>query len=195
MRQELPAESCKRLERVISSGVRMQRMIEQIQDLTRARLSAGLKVVRVAEHDLGLLVAGRVEAVRIAHPNRAIELQQATNSVVAQVDAESINRVVFHLIENAVTHGDPYRPIRVVVEKQEDSACIAVHNFGPPIDPDSLPFPFQPFKGGRKPKGTPAGLGLGLYISERIGSAHGGTRVAASSLERGTCFRITLPLN
>jgi signal transduction histidine kinase len=42
MRGELPPDSHKRLERVIVTGVRMERMIEQLLDLARARPASGI---------------------------------------------------------------------------------------------------------------------------------------------------------
>jgi signal transduction histidine kinase len=39
-----------------------------------------------------------------------------------------------------------------------------------------------------------AGLGLGLFISEQIVSAHGGTITVQSAEGQGSLFRVCLPL-
>jgi signal transduction histidine kinase len=194
MRQELPEESRKRLERIIASGIRMQRMIEQIHDLTRSRLSSGLVISRNAEHDLVSMVTRIIDQLRTANPAQRFELR-AEASCNALVDENRIEQVICNLIGNAIAHGDPDQPVRVAIWSTETAAHLTVHNFGLPIDPEFLPRLFEPFKTGRKPQGQSAGLGLGLYISERIIAAHGGTLEVDSSLDSGTCFRITLPLH
>ena len=70
---------------------------------------------------------------------------------------------------------------------------MTVQNQGPPIDPDFLPLLFNPFARGQKPLLSSAGLGLGLYISERIVDAHHGILSVQSSDEAGTAFTVTLP--
>ena len=69
----------------------------------------------------------------------------------------------------------------------------SVRNYGPPIDPSFLPLLFDPFRRQRKPEGRSAGLGLGLYISERIVRAHGGTIRVESSQKEGTLFEAVIP--
>ena len=65
----------KKLERVTSSGVRMQRMIEQLLDLTRARLTDGIPITLSAEPvDLGALLTKIVDEMAC----RAAELPVRT---------------------------------------------------------------------------------------------------------------------
>ena len=69
MLPDTPDDIRKRLERITSSGVRMQRMIEQLLDLTRARLTEGIPVTFSAEPvDLGALVTKIVDEMRGGHP-------------------------------------------------------------------------------------------------------------------------------
>lgn len=192
MRQELAEGTRTRLARIISSGERMQRMIEQIHDLTRSRLNSGLTISKDT-CDLVALVARSIGELRDAHPTRSIVLQ-GDDTCNALVDGRRIEQVVSNLLGNAIAHGDPNAPINVRLCATEDSVTISVHNSGPAIEPELLPLLFQPFTQQRKMRGHSAGLGLGLYISERIIAAHGGTLEVASSEASGTCFRFTLPL-
>lgn len=193
-RDELPQDSQKRLERVVSSGVRMQRMIDQLLDLTRARLAGGIPVhLGDTPVDLSPLVTKIADEVHSAHPDRAIEVS-LDRECRARVDTDRFEQAISNLIGNAVTHGDPTKTIRVALTSRGGSAVIAVHNFGPPIDPSFMPLLFNPFARTEKFRGRSAGLGLGLYISERIVSAHRGELVVQSSEDRGTCFEIILPL-
>lgn len=191
IRGELPAASKKRLDRIISSGVRMQRMIGQILDVTRARLAGGIPLTRT-ERDVSSLVAKIVDEVQAATPDRRLELHGADQPCTASIDGDRLEQVVSNLIGNAVVHGDPELPIRVELSTTEDVVILGVVNAGKPIDPAFVPLLFDPFRRD-KPHGQSDGLGLGLYISERIVTAHGGTIRVASSEETGTRFDVILP--
>ncbi len=189
-RGEVPLDSQKRLERVVASGIRMERMIDQLLDLTRVRLMTGIPLT-LARRDLVPLVSQMVEEIRTAHPARSVDLRTPP-ACEALVDGDRVEQVVSNLVGNAVAHGDPARPITVTVLAQDAEAVVRVHNFGAPIDPAFLPLLFDPFKR-EKPQARSEGLGLGLFISDRIVAAHGGRISVESSAEAGTCFEVVLP--
>jgi signal transduction histidine kinase len=191
MRAELPEESAKRLERVVSSGVRMQRMIEQILDATCDHLEGCVRIVRDPAEDLTTIVAKVVDAARLAHPAR--KLQLFTGGVCrTSVDRERIVQVLRTLVGNALTHGTPEQPVRVCVIEHDGTIHIEVQNGGPAIEDDVRMFLFDPLRRSRKTMGS-EGLGLGLYIAQRIVAAHGGELDVESSAEAGTRFRVVLP--
>lgn len=191
LRGEVSGESSKRLDRIVSSGVRMQRMIEQILDVTRARLASGIPI-KPTEQDLVALVTRIVDEVSAANVGHVIELG-ATGSCLVSVDPDRFEQVVSNLLCNAIAHGDPALPITVLVMTGESVASFSVHNHGEPIEPAFMPMLFDPFKRER-PAMRSEGLGLGLYISERIVSAHGGTIEVDSCSRAGTRFEVKIPL-
>jgi signal transduction histidine kinase len=191
LRQELPPDGQKRIERVISSGQRMHRMIAQILDVTRARLGDGIPVTPNQVCDVSVVVARIVEEARAANPWRIIDLHVDGPSQ-ARMDCDRFEQVVSNLLGNALTHGAPGTPIRVEVGSRGDRASVSVHNEGTPIDPAFLPVLFDPFQRGRPNRGSD-GLGLGLYISDRIVRAHGGEILVESSALRGTRFEAIIP--
>ena len=68
-----------------------------------------------------------------------------------------------------------------------------IHNDGPPIPEALLPHVFEAFRrGSGATKGTP-GLGLGLFISQQIVAAHGGSIEVRSKEGQGTTFRVLWP--
>jgi signal transduction histidine kinase len=193
MRGELAPESVKRLDRVVASGERMQRMIEQLLDLTRARLAGGIPIERSGEQELAPLVEKIVDEVRTAHPGRPIELL-THGDCRAHVDGDRFEQVASNLVANAVLYGDPHQPVRVELTTRGALASLSVHNHGAPIDPALMATLFDPFKRGEATPGRPLGLGLGLYIAERIVTAHGGALGVESTAEGGTRFEATFPL-
>ena len=75
---------------------------------------------------------------------------------------------------------------------RDGTATVRVHNHGKPIDRELMPLLFDPFRRATCPDRVVDGLGLGLYISERIIAAHGG-RIEVESSESGTRFDAMFP--
>jgi signal transduction histidine kinase len=192
MHRELSAESQRRLERVQASGVRMQRMIEQLLDVVEDRLSGGIVVMRTSKHDLVPIVTRVIDDQHLANPGRKIELSSEP-MCVAEVDAARIEQVLTTLIANALAHGDGARPVRVTLGTRGSHARIAVHNEGPAIEPTLLGRLFEPFGIVRAGGLRPEGLGLGLYLARRILRAHSGTLEVSSSVSDGTRFEAVFP--
>jgi signal transduction histidine kinase len=175
------------LERVLRSGRRMSRMVDQLLDVTRVRLGRGLALAR-APMDLCELVHQSVAEMEPVGPADRFEVR-VEGECLGEWDRDRLAQVLSNLLANAAQHSLPGSPITVTVGGSESEATVAVHNTGTPIAPDMLPHLFDAFAGGS----ASTGLGLGLYIAREIVVAHGGRIDVESSAERGTVFTITLP--
>jgi signal transduction histidine kinase len=190
---DTPMNIRKMLERVTSSGIRMQRMIEQLLDFTRGRLTTGIPITLSADDsDLQAIVAKIVDEVRAGHPDCCVELD-VQGDCRARIDPDRFEQVVSNLLGNAVAHGDTTKPVDVGLTSRLDRVTLTVRNHGSPISPEFLPTLFSPFAREQKTGGPSAGLGLGLYISERIVTGHRGTFSVTSSEADGTRFEVSLP--
>jgi hypothetical protein len=78
------------------------------------------------------------------------------------------------LIINALVHGDPAKPVTVTAGAEALRVWVEVHNEGPPIPQELQSVLFHPFRRGERESPSPAGLGLGLYISNELVLGHGG---------------------
>jgi signal transduction histidine kinase len=78
----------------------------------------------------------------------------------------------------------------------EGSVRVSIHNRGEPIPAEIQPRIFDPFRRGERESRTAktTGLGLGLYISWEIVRGHAGCIEVDSSVERGTTFRVKVPI-
>jgi two-component system sensor histidine kinase/response regulator len=174
-------------EKIERAGRRMQRMLEDILDLTRGQFAGGIPL-SPRSMDLGEVCRTVVDDHRIAHPNHLVELE-ITGDVRGRWDPGRIDRVVSNLVGNAAEHGGD-GPVRVRVRDADVSVMMEVWNGGTPIEPEILPEIFDPFRRG---KTAGAGLGLGLYIVREIVRAHAGTVKVGSNAHDGTTFTVTLP--
>jgi PAS domain S-box-containing protein len=188
----LPPDAEKTLARVVSSGKRMQRMIEQILDMTLARIGGGIPITRASSQSLVQVASKIVDEARTANPSRVIEVRSEGECFVA-IDPDRIEQVISNLIGNAVSYGDPEKRIDVSVASNGGFVTLSVHNFGMPISPERIPRLFDPFQRGRSTVPGRDGLGLGLFIADSIVRAHGGRIEVVSSADAGTRFDVTLP--
>ena len=177
--------------RIVSSGNRMARMIEDMLDLARARLGGGILVKREAA-DFKALVERSLREHQAAAPERPIEASYVGN-FAGFWDPERIAQVASNLIGNALKHGTPEGAIQVRLDGSDrDHVTLVVKNGGT-IPPDIVPYLFDPFRGGQRQTGRGDGLGLGLYIVSQIVQAHDG-RVDVKTGEGGeTAFHVRLP--
>jgi two-component system sensor histidine kinase/response regulator len=176
--------------RVIASGNRMARLIEDMLDLARARLGGGIVVKREAT-DFKTLVEKVVREHQAAVPDRTIE-SSFLGDLNSQGDPERIAQVASNLIGNAIKHGAPDSPIQVQLEGKADCVTLMVRNGGT-IAPEALRHLFDPFRGGPREGGRSEGLGLGLYIVSQIVQAHDGTVDVATGTANETAFTVCLP--
>jgi signal transduction histidine kinase len=176
---------------VISGAKRMARLVDQLLDLARARQAGGIPIRRTPETDLGEVVRAAVDELSAAHPRAEIALAIEEPTPGAW-DADRLAQVASNLIGNAVVHGTGR--VQVSVRRNGAEAILEVQNGGAPIRADVLPHIFEAFQ---RPAGDlPShgdGLGLGLFIAERIVAAHGGRIGVRSNAEEGTIFAVALP--
>jgi len=179
------------VERVQSSAMRMSNMVGQLLDLTRSRIAGGISVEK-APVDLCGVVSEVVDELRRGYPGRQIAWSGGAGHH-ATADRDRLAQVFSNLVGNGLEHGDPAQPVTITLLAESDSVSIIVHNDGPPIAPEFLPFLFEPFRRTVVRSERSKGLGLGLFITEQIVRAHGGRIEVTSTAERGTTFTVVLP--
>lgn len=108
------------------------------------------------------------------------------------VAREEIVRAIQNLLENAVQHSPKGSDVEVSVREIEDepggAVECSVRDRGRGIAPEDSPRVFEPFFTSR-----PGGTGLGLALTARIVSEHGGRVMVTNHAEGGAIFTIRLP--
>ncbi|MCK6576641.1 MAG: PAS domain S-box protein [Anaerolineae bacterium] len=109
-------------------------------------------------------------------------------------DSDLLQEALTALIDNARRYGPPDGSIVVRLCMAGESVCIAVHDEGPGIAADQMDKIFETFWRGDSAHSTP-GMGLGLPIARRIVELHKGSIRVESAPEKGSIFRIHLPVH
>lgn len=175
-------------ERQIKSLIRL---IEDMLDVSRIR--TGKLSIRPTRFDLSMLVRGLLQnfAPQIDAAESSITLD-AEQPVVGNWDEFRIEQVISNLLTNALRYGAK-SPITVKVYSEDDQARVEVRDLGIGIGEENQKRIFQQFERVTA-KHAVAGLGLGLFISEQIVTAHGGSITVESRIGEGALFRVCLPL-
>jgi sigma-B regulation protein RsbU (phosphoserine phosphatase) len=179
--------------RLESSTRRMTRIVEQLLDMTRARLGQGIPV---EPRDTALLplVKAAVDELSLAYPQSQFELVDSVD-IEGCWDPDRLAQVVSNLMGNAAQYGKKGAPVTIQIARDATTVAISVTNAirDQPIPSEQLAVLFDPYRRGRGSERHHAGLGLGLYIVHEIVQAHHG-RVEVESSGAGTVFRVILPL-
>ena len=175
-------------ERQIKSLIRL---IEDMLDVSRIR--TGKLSIRSTRFDLVQLVSNLLQnfapQVDAAECSVAFTAEQP---VVGNWDEFRIEQVISNLLTNALRYGGKSL-IDVRVYSHEGQARVEVQDRGIGISEENQKRIFQQFER-VSAKTVVAGLGLGLFISEQIVAAHGGSIAVESKINEGALFRVCLPL-
>jgi signal transduction histidine kinase len=179
--------------RIESSTHRMTRIVEQLLDMTRARLGQGIPI---EPRDIQLLsiLRAAVDELSLAYPKNRFELVDPIE-VEGRWDPDRLAQVVSNLLGNAAQYGRKDAPVTIRLERGDSTVAITVTNAirDQPIPRDQLAVMFDPYRRGRGSEHRRGGLGLGLYIVQQIVQSHGGT-IEVESTMAGTAFRVVLPV-
>jgi two-component system sensor histidine kinase/response regulator len=181
------------LARMRSSVDRMKGMLDQLNDLARARLGGGIVIER---HPVNFRAfADKVfDELRVAFPGRALVVEygeEAGCPLSGRWDEQRLGQVLANLVGNALQYGAADQGVEVKVRGEPSRVSVEVHNGGL-VSEALLPHIFDPFRrGAHRQPGD--GLGLGLYIARQIVLAHDGSIEVTSTPPGGTNFRVELP--
>ncbi len=186
------APLAEQLARIQEGTDAMLALINELVDVTRLQMGAGLELRREPT-DLVALVRASIAAQQGAG-TPPITLQEEAPVVVAEVDAARIARVVGNLLSNALKYSPGGGTITVRVAREDGAAVIAVQDEGIGIPAADLPHIFERFARAGNVAGHIQGTGIGLASARGIVEQHGGT-IAAQSVEgHGATFTVRLPL-
>jgi two-component system OmpR family sensor kinase len=175
--------------RSLSSARRLHALTRDVLDT--GSMEAGGLSYSFSTTDLREEVSSAVLATQDVMPDRTIRLKLPNDPAWVNCDRERITQVLTNLLDNAVKSA-PSSPLDITVETRDGSAVVSVADQGPGMNESELGRVFDKFVRGRT--STPAGTGLGLYISKQIVTAHGGEITATSIEGRGATVSFTLPL-
>jgi signal transduction histidine kinase len=170
---------------------RIQKSLEELQELTEAVLSAGRGAGGEKARKIDL--AALIESLCTDMDEMGEPVTWSTHAAAPiTCRPNEIRRAVRNLIQNAVAYGSR---AEVCLDTKTDRYDIIVEDDGPGIAETDRKRVFEPFVRLEASRSTQTGgSGLGLTLVKAIAEGHGGHIALEIRSERGLRARLSLPL-
>jgi signal transduction histidine kinase len=175
------------------NGIRLLKLVNTLLDF--ARIEGGRANAAYEPVDLGALTTDLASVFRSAIERAGLhfEVTCSTPGMVAYVDREMWEKIVFNLLSNALKY-TLQGSIEVTLEAVNAGFCLSVRDSGIGIAPSEIARVFERF---HRIKGTKArtheGTGIGLALVDELSRLHGGSVHVSSELNVGSVFSVTIP--
>ena len=184
----------RRLELIHRNSLRLLKLVNTLLDFSR--IEAGRVQARYEPTDLSSVTEEISSMFRSATEraglNLVVECEPLRESVY--VDREMWEKIVFNLLSNALKSTFDGE-IRVSVAETDSEVVVSVSDSGTGIPEKEIPHLFERFRrieGARRR--THEGSGIGLALVSELVRMHGGSIEVESKLNKGSTFRVRLPL-
>lgn len=173
---------------------RLAALVERILELSRVQ--SPTHTYELEAVSLAPLVRETVEAFQgaLEHEGVTITIEETGPSPLVAADPAALEQVLVNLLDNAVKYSYGRKEIHVRVGRLGPDAGVEVRDRGIGISAEELPRIFDKFYRGSGSVVHRQGFGLGLAIARELVTAHRGRIEVDSAVERGSTFRVRLPL-
>jgi signal transduction histidine kinase len=131
------------------------------------------------------------EALAEVRPHDGIEVVRDLSDATLRADAAMLRQVFSNLIRNAIEAMGESGRLELSAGADGGDVVVTIRDDGPGIESSVKAIVFEPFvttrRGGRE------GVGLGLFLAERLVAAHAGNLSLESEPGEGTTFTIRIP--
>lgn len=168
------------------------KLIEQLLNtskISKEKIKLNRETVNLSEiiYELKNLFA---EELKISGSSLEIDVK---NPIVGSWDPLRIKQALMNLLSNAIKYGLG-KPIKLYALIKNNESEISIEDQGIGIDKKDQSRIFKRFERAVSSLSY-GGLGLGLYITQQIIEAHGGSIFIESELNKGSRFVVRLPLD
>ncbi|MGH9456986.1 MAG: sensor histidine kinase [Thermoanaerobaculia bacterium] len=186
-----PEERAEHVATIQTSVRRMQRLIQDLLDVTRIENSS--LSIRRESVDPARVAQEVVAEHRPLAAEKKIDLLADIDAPLPTVagDYDRLVQVLTNLVGNALKFTPEGGKVRVAARAEDRIVRFTVADSGPGIAESDLPHLFEPFFQSKKT--AHLGAGLGLMIVRAIVEAHGGNIRVTNQAPRGACFTVDIP--
>jgi two-component system, OmpR family, phosphate regulon sensor histidine kinase PhoR len=191
-----PAEQRRQFaEAIRSSAQRMQRLVDDLLDLSR--IESGGWLPNPQEIEVRSVAEEVISASRSANAPAAVRIELAIGQHAERVvaDPTALRQILSNLVDNALRHTESGF-VRVFSEATPEGTWVGVTDSGQGIAETHLPRIFERFYRAdpSRARDGGGGTGLGLAIVRHLVEAHGGRVRADSAVGRGTTVAALFPV-
>ena len=182
------------LENLYEEAMLLNRLTDDLQELALAE-AGQLRLARQAVN-MGDLAQTAIDGVHVWAAGRGLSLRLDVAPALPLVDADParVGQVLRNLLSNALDFTPRGGEVSVIVRAEGNDVRVEVHDTGPGIAAEHLPFIFERFYRVDPSRArSTGGAGLGLTIVKNLVEAHGGRVWVESTPGVGSTFGFSLP--
>ncbi|MDY6796076.1 MAG: ATP-binding protein [Actinomycetota bacterium] len=185
-------ESREVVDKLSKAADRLRRSVVNMMEVSR--FDSGRMSVKLEEVDILNLLQELVEELHARSLENVVDLEVESEAERIMADRDKLEIILFNLMDNAVKYSPPGSTVKVYARRLGREVLLGVKDQGQGISDDHLGFIFQPFrKGEGEEYGPIKGMGLGLYIVNKLVEAHGGRVDVRSEHGMGSTFIAHIP--
>lgn len=184
-------ESHFEMERMLRNSFRLQRLIDQILDVSK--LEAGELRLNIRQTDMVTFIQNLMELFKPLVDEQEQMLTYATNKeeCLLYLDVDALEKIMANLISNAIKFTPPGGKIRVDLNETEAEVIIKVADSGIGIPKEKTAHIFDRFfQVDDSATRIAEGSGVGLSLVKNLVELHKGTIGVESEVGKGTTFTI-----
>jgi PAS domain S-box-containing protein len=188
-----PDETRDYLKSIDISTDRLTKLVDNLLDTSR--MEAGLLKLEKSPTNITQLIKGVGTEASVRADQYHFMVKSVKRPLKVNIDARRIRQVLDNLIDNAVKYSPPGTEIQLSAGKLGNDVLVSVTDQGPGIPTGELKNIFERmYRIEQRMYSGAEGIGLGLYICQKLVQSHGGRIWAESAPGGGSTFRFTLPI-
>jgi len=181
---------------VIDQNHLLTHLVEDLRTLALA--DAGQIELERTLTDLVALVGRVVERFNPQAATQQVELvvnPPPAPLALVNLDPIRLEQILTNLLSNALRYTPIGGQVKLSIDSTLTTVLVSIHDTGPGIPPEALPYIFGRFYRVDKSRTrTEGGSGLGLAIARQLARAHGGDLTVANHPSGGAVFTLVMPL-
>ncbi len=178
--------------KIESSVDHLMYLLEQV--LLIGKSESGKLQCYPTDFDLKELCHELIESLQLQDDLHPIEFSYIGNNSDVELDQALIRQILINLLTNSIKYSPEDRPIRLIIERKEDTIVLQVEDQGIGIPAEEQAHLFELFHRCSNVQSI-RGSGLGLAVVKTCVDAHNGQIQVTSQIGEGTIVTVTLPLN
>jgi signal transduction histidine kinase/DNA-binding response OmpR family regulator/ligand-binding sensor domain-containing protein len=193
--ENLENQSKSAVNAIQKNAMRLLRLIDQVIDIRK--MDQQQLSLSYSRFDLAGFVNDIIQSIEVMASRKkiSIELQSQIPLISVCLDMDKMEKIIFNLLSNAIKFTPQGKQIVVGLNETDNEVTLSVIDEGTGIAPNELQHIFDRFYRGENTKHSTPGYGIGLALVYGLVQLQKGSIEVESTLDVGTCFKITLPKN
>lgn len=186
------AQTKKLLESNLEEVISLQTLSDTLITLTRHKKTQAAFI----KLSLSMVIAEAVKKIAPLAKQKHITITTKLRDSIFEGEKQSIVELFIILLDNAVKYSPKNSKVTIAEESSDSFLIVAVTDCGIGIGQKDIPHIFNRFYQADKArqKSQAGGYGLGLSIAKKIAETHKGSISVESKINKGSIFRVKLPI-